>query len=138
MDAHIHFIAPQQIDDALHSGITTMLGGGTGPAHGTLATTFKNKGHDGRLEFVHAPLAGWHGVFGLQTTRRDFSAIGAEAYVPPTLTKKHAAFLTEEYKLGNVRFEAAVRHEWQDVDVEVDKPDSHTRGTSLSVGAVWK
>ena len=103
-----------------------------------VATTFKNKGHDGRLEFVHAPIAGWHGVFGLQTTRRDFSAIGAEAYVPPTLTKKHAAFLTEEYKLGNVRFEAAVRHEWQDVEAEVDKPDSHTRGTSLSLGAVWK
>ncbi|WP_224814446.1 urease subunit alpha [Hasllibacter sp. MH4015] len=38
-DAHIHFICPQQIEDALHSGITTMLGGGTGPAHGTLATT---------------------------------------------------------------------------------------------------
>jgi urease subunit alpha len=38
-DAHIHFICPQQIDDALHSGLTTMLGGGTGPAHGTLATT---------------------------------------------------------------------------------------------------
>ncbi len=38
-DSHIHFICPQQLDDALHSGITTMLGGGTGPAHGTLATT---------------------------------------------------------------------------------------------------
>ncbi|TMV92580.1 urease subunit alpha [Thioclava sp. BHET1] len=38
-DAHIHFICPQQIEDALASGITTMLGGGTGPAHGTLATT---------------------------------------------------------------------------------------------------
>ena len=38
-DAHIHWICPQQIDDALHSGMTTMLGGGTGPAHGTLATT---------------------------------------------------------------------------------------------------
>ncbi|MEM9093676.1 MAG: urease subunit alpha [Pseudomonadota bacterium] len=38
-DAHIHFICPQQIEDALHSGVTTMLGGGTGPAHGTLATT---------------------------------------------------------------------------------------------------
>ena len=35
----IYFICPQQIDDALHSGLTTMLGGGTGPAHGTLATT---------------------------------------------------------------------------------------------------
>ncbi|WP_119678887.1 urease subunit alpha [Indioceanicola profundi] len=39
IDAHIHFICPQQIEEALHSGVTTMLGGGTGPAHGTLATT---------------------------------------------------------------------------------------------------
>ncbi|MAQ44562.1 MAG: urease subunit alpha [Confluentimicrobium sp.] len=39
VDSHIHFICPQQVDDALHSGVTTMLGGGTGPAHGTLATT---------------------------------------------------------------------------------------------------
>jgi urease, alpha subunit len=38
-DSHIHFICPQQIEDALHSGLTCMLGGGTGPAHGTLATT---------------------------------------------------------------------------------------------------
>jgi len=38
-DSHIHFICPQQSEDALHSGLTTMLGGGTGPAHGTLATT---------------------------------------------------------------------------------------------------
>ena len=38
-DSHIHFICPQQITDALNSGVTTMLGGGTGPAHGTLATT---------------------------------------------------------------------------------------------------
>ena len=39
IDAHIHFICPQQVDDALMSGITTMLGGGTGPAAGTNATT---------------------------------------------------------------------------------------------------
>jgi urease subunit alpha len=39
IDAHIHFICPQQVEHALFSGITTMLGGGTGPAHGTLATT---------------------------------------------------------------------------------------------------
>ena len=38
-DSHIHYICPQQVEDALHSGVTTMLGGGTGPAHGTLATT---------------------------------------------------------------------------------------------------
>ncbi len=39
IDSHIHFICPQQIDDALANGVTTMLGGGTGPATGTLATT---------------------------------------------------------------------------------------------------
>jgi urease subunit alpha len=39
VDSHIHFICPQQIEEALHSGITTMLGGGTGPAVGTAATT---------------------------------------------------------------------------------------------------
>ena len=39
IDSHIHFICPQQVDDALMSGITTMLGGGTGPATGTNATT---------------------------------------------------------------------------------------------------
>ncbi len=39
IDAHIHFICPQQVEDALASGITTMIGGGTGPATGTAATT---------------------------------------------------------------------------------------------------
>lgn len=39
IDSHIHFICPQQVDDALMSGITTMIGGGTGPAAGTSATT---------------------------------------------------------------------------------------------------
>ncbi|MBO1304578.1 urease subunit alpha [Enterococcus sp. 669A] len=39
IDTHIHFISPQQVDSALHNGITTMIGGGTGPAEGTNATT---------------------------------------------------------------------------------------------------
>jgi len=39
IDTHIHFICPQQVDEALYSGVTTMMGGGTGPAAGTSATT---------------------------------------------------------------------------------------------------
>ncbi|MEI7431172.1 MAG: amidohydrolase family protein, partial [Betaproteobacteria bacterium] len=39
IDSHIHFICPQQIEEALMSGVTTMIGGGTGPATGTFATT---------------------------------------------------------------------------------------------------
>ena len=49
IDSHIHFIAPQQIEEALYSGITTMLGGGTGPAHGTLATTCTGPWHTQRM-----------------------------------------------------------------------------------------
>src|SRR5262250_2458618 len=39
IDTHVHYICPQQIEEALYSGVTTMMGGGTGPAHGTTATT---------------------------------------------------------------------------------------------------
>jgi urease subunit alpha len=49
VDSHIHFIAPQQLEEALYSGITTMLGGGTGPAHGTLATTCTGAWHIARM-----------------------------------------------------------------------------------------
>src|SRR5262249_52060824 len=53
IDCHIHFIAPQQVDDALYSGVTTMMGGGTGPAHGTFATTITpGPWHIGRM--LHA------------------------------------------------------------------------------------
>src|ERR1043166_9533227 len=50
IDTHIHFICPQQIEDALYSGVTTMMGGGTGPAHGTFATTITpGPWHIGRM-----------------------------------------------------------------------------------------
>jgi urease subunit alpha len=49
IDSHIHFICPQQIEEALYAGVTTMLGGGTGPAHGTLATTCTGAWHVGRM-----------------------------------------------------------------------------------------
>lgn len=106
---------------------------------GAIATSFFNKGRDARVEFEHAPLGGWRGVFGAQTSYRDFDTAGEEAYVPPTVTKKHAVFLTEEYKLGDWRFEAGARHEWQKIDVDSpSQPDTSARGTSLALGAVWK
>jgi urease subunit alpha len=49
MDAHIHYICPQQIEEALMSGVTCMLGGGSGPAHGTLATTCTGAWHAERM-----------------------------------------------------------------------------------------
>ncbi len=106
---------------------------------GVVATSFLNKAHDARVELEHVKVKGWRGVVGLQTTRRDFATSGDEAYVPPTVTKKHAAFITEEYKLENWRFEAGARHEWQDIAVDSGtQKDTDARGTSVALGAVWK
>lgn len=104
---------------------------------GTISTRFRNKAHDGRFELEHEPLGGWHGVVGVQTTRRDFSAVGEEAYVQPTLTRKHAAFVVEEFRTGGWRFEAGARREWQQIDIDTNVRDRSHRGTSLSLGAVW-
>ena len=106
---------------------------------GAIATSFFNKAHDGRVELEHKPVAGWRGVIGAQTSRRDFSTVGEEAYVPSTVTKKHGVFVTEEYKWKDWRFEAAARHEWQDIAVDsASQRDTDARATSLAAGAVWK
>jgi iron complex outermembrane receptor protein len=102
-----------------------------------IATTFASKAHDARLELEHKPIAGWRGVLGLQTTRRDFSALGEEAYVQPTLTSRQALFAVEEYRLGDWRFEAAVRQEWQRVDAQATGARVKHSGGSASAGAVW-
>lgn len=104
----------------------------------SVGTRFRSKASDARVELEHAPLGGWRGVLGLQTGRRDFRADGDEAYVPPTVTTRHAAFLTEEYTLSDWRFEAGLRHEWQDIDVDSNtQRDRSHRGNSVSLGAVW-
>lgn len=103
---------------------------------GEATTSFKNDATDARLELTHEPVFGWRGVIGGQTLRRDFQALGEEAYVPPTLTQNHAVFLLEEFSAGDWRYELGLRHEWQDIDATGAKDTSHS-GTSVSAGAVW-
>ena len=87
---------------------------------GTVATSFKNKGYDGRIEFTHAPIAGLRGVFGLQYVHSDFTTAGEEAFLPETVSETISAFFLEHYQWRDVRFELGARHEWQTI-----KPDSH-------------
>ena len=106
---------------------------------GVVATSFFNKAHDARVELEHVPVGGWRGVVGVQTTERDFSTEGEEGYVPPTFTKKHALFATEEYRIGDWRFEAGLRHERQRIEVDgARRRDTTARGTSAAAGMVWK
>ncbi|WP_373288197.1 TonB-dependent receptor [Halopseudomonas pertucinogena] len=103
-----------------------------------VGTRFENQGSEGRLELTHNPIGGWRGVVGGQTSRRDFSALGEEAYVPATLTANHALFLVEELERGDWRYEWGLRHEWQNIDVKRSGRDASHRGTSVSAGVTWR
>ena len=104
--------------------------------HDEVATTFKNKAHDFRFELTHKPIAGFRGVFGVQHSKSDFSAIGEEAFIPESETRNTALFLMETLQAGAVRFELAARHEWQTIESTLDRKVSH-RPFSISGAAVW-
>ena len=103
-----------------------------------VATRFRNRAHDVRLEMQHAPLAGWRGVWGIGTGQRQFSATGEEAYVQPTDTRRLSLFVLEEYTLGDWRLQAALRHDRQRVQAQESVEERKHHGTSASLGAVWR
>ena len=105
---------------------------------GAISTTFKNKAYDTRIELQHEPISGFKGLIGLQTSQRKFSADGEEAYVEPTITRKLGFFALEEYRLGDWRFEAALRHDRQTAEAPTSGIERSHNGTSASLGAVWK
>jgi urease subunit alpha len=74
LDVHVHFICPQQIEEAIASGITTMLGGGTGPATGTNATTCTPGAH--HIEMMLASTDAWPLNFGFLGKGNSSSPIG--------------------------------------------------------------
>lgn len=105
---------------------------------GAIGTTFTNKAYDTRIELQHEPLAGFKGMFGVQTSQRKFRADGDEAYVQPTVTRRTGIFVLEEYRVGDWRFEGALRHDRQTTEAETSGIERSHNGTSASLGAVWK
>ena len=87
---------------------------------GAVATTFKNRGSDLRLQAEHAKLAlgagTLAGTFGLQAEMSDFSALGEEAFVPSTTTRQFALFALEEYTLAAGKLSFGARLGRADVD----------------------
>ncbi len=119
------------------------LGGWTNYRHseiegGETLSRFQNRGHDGRLELDHAPLAGWRGTLGASWMRSDFEVTGPEAFMPRTVTKNRALFLVETYHHDDWQFELGARQEWQHVDPESQQPAWRGSATSVSAGAVWE
>ncbi len=104
---------------------------------GVVGTRFKNRGYDARLELTHKPLAGLHGVVGLQSAYSDFRADGEEAFLPRSKTRSTGIFLLEEYRLGSWRFEGGVRQDWQHIDPDGGNESNRASATSLSAAAIW-
>ncbi|MDT7935031.1 MAG: TonB-dependent receptor [Sphingomonadaceae bacterium] len=78
---------------------------------GTIGTTFRNNGGEGRLEFVQRERNGWRGTSGAQLFVRDFEALGDEAFVPRNETTQWGLFTLQELNLGRLRLEGGARYE---------------------------
>jgi iron complex outermembrane receptor protein len=106
--------------------------------NGVIGSTFLNKFNEGRFEMSHRDLGGLTGALGVQYSRRDFSVVGADALLPPTLTKNSALFLFEEAGSGLWRFQFGGRYEHQDVSVtSPDLPNRKFNGVSGSGSIVY-
>lgn len=105
-----------------------------------VGTVFDNRSTEGRIELVHPEWAGWTGAFGVQGIRRDFDAIGDEAFVPASQTRDVGVFYIGERAFGALNLELGARHDSNRVDVDPDEAIGGTRdfsATSLSVAARW-
>ena len=118
---------------------------------GVVGTTFRSKGYDSRLELTHAKLGPLKGAIGLQLSDLDFSAQGAEAFVPSTHTNARAVFIYEEAQFGKLKITFGGRHERTDARSDGGGPIDPNTGSprfdppqtrnfnanSGSLGALW-
>jgi len=104
---------------------------------GEPATRFAHRGFDARVEWVHRPVLGWHGVIGLQGVHGNFGASGEEAFLPDSRRDGAGIFVLEEYRWGDWRFEVGARQDWQRIRAAGGRPEVRMHGTSVSAAAVW-
>ena len=102
-----------------------------------VGTVFETDGTDLRVELAHRPAGRLEGVFGFQYQRNDFSAVGDEAYVPPSDTERTSIFVFEEFKVSDAfALQGSARIENQTINVG-GAPDYDETGFGASIGAVF-
>jgi iron complex outermembrane receptor protein len=106
---------------------------------GEIGTIFRNKGLESRTEFLHAPIASWKGVIGVQFKDRSFSALGEEAITPKTNSRDTGLFLVEERNWDRFRLEFGGRYEHASQDPKNGINLSRKFNLyNVSVGGLWK
>ncbi|MBA3929597.1 MAG: hypothetical protein C0521_08425 [Xanthomonas sp.] len=104
---------------------------------GEIGTRFTNEGYDARLEAVQQTWNGWRGAFGLQFGNTDFNAIGAEAFVPATVTDTLGLFVVQEKDFGPWKLELGGRHDQVKLKPE-DRASTDFDAINLSAAAIWR
>ena len=108
--------------------------------NGEVATLFENDAWEGRLELSHKPIASWQGVLGLQINDREFSAVGEEAFIPPTDTTSVGVFLFEErpFDWGVIEFGVRLDFLEHEPDAASGFEDYDETAVSFAVGGDWE
>ena len=81
-----------------------------------IGTVFRNEGYEARLELIEKEYGNFRGASGVQFSRRDFEAIGEEAFTPPNITEQFGIFTIREYQSGPIHLQLAGRFEHTDVE----------------------
>ena len=103
-----------------------------------VGTVFDNDAIEGRLELVHVPLAGWNGAVGAQWGKRDFVAVGEEAFVPGSSTRDAGVFWIGERQLReDLKLELGARYDSNRIDVDGSAPDRDFDTASASAAVKW-
>ncbi|PWK52979.1 TonB-dependent receptor domain-containing protein [Pleionea mediterranea] len=99
-------------------------------------TVFENEATELRSYMKHRAMNDWEGIFGVQLTQRDFSAIGEEAFVPPSDSNMRAFFVVEEKRFGDYKIELGARLGYQSIKVNEFGEESFDT-LSYSAGSVY-
>lgn len=104
-----------------------------------VGTRFFSDGLDGRIEFRHAPWKGFEGAVGAQYKRIDFAAIGAEAYVPSSNTRRASLFAFEEWIANETLvLQGSLRAEAQSIEGATLAADYDETAFGGALGAIWQ
>jgi len=101
---------------------------------GVVGTVFSNEGYEARFEAIQRERDGWRGAYGVQYRDREFSAVGEEAFVPPTTTHQIGVYTFQEKQIGDLHIEGAARYERTDQENSLTGQDLSFDGISLSAG----
>ena len=102
-----------------------------------VGTVFSNQGVEGRFELIQRDRGTWSGATGVQYFHRDFSAVGAEAFLPPNKTSQIGLFSLQEFTTGAIDIEAAARFERTDVESDVAGVSRGFNAVSAALGLAY-